>query len=254
MSRATAIDLSQSLAHFADGEGAQFFDGEPPIAGVPRYAATAERAPDIQEASLDFVIAGPEWWASDNPVTLLRTWRHALKYGGRLVVLVDTQDTNLAVAQRLVALECGVACEAPQALQGSVSLLSGRRSVEDGLRRGFSLIANEIGRADRPASWRGEFYFDLGTVLLQAGEGRRSAECFRITLESDENNLEARIGLAMALSLSSDLEESQSLLRDVLATDPDNSLAAVWLQRCRERAAETQSNPAILTPAARRTR
>lgn len=241
------LSFAEALKPFvAEGSGVQYFTIRPaPFAGVP----VQKRTIDGPQASLDFVVAGPEWWLAENPIEIVHEWRRCLKDGGRLAALLETTTTPLVAVMRLLANECGLDMAKPLPVEGDVFLLSGRRSIGRSIGRHFAGIRAEIGRDDRPENWRSELWFDLAAVLLQAGEGRKAAEFFSLVIAEDCECLEARVGLALALALIADWDEAAAILQEVLKTDPEHGLAAEWLRRCRAQAGIESNDKTVLTPA-----
>lgn len=233
--------VTQSLAPYCQGEGVQYFPTSKAFfPGVPVQEGSAI---DVPDASLDFVVAGPEWIQGDIPTSLVQEWRRVLGEGGRLALLVEGGAIPADVLARYVGMEGGFAMDNPVPLEEGVTLLVGHRSFRHCLLRVTESLGREIGREDKPEGWESELSFSLGSLLLNAGDGANAAIFFNAALAEEPQSIEAMIGLGLSLGLQANWRGAESVLLEVLALEPDNEIAAEWLERFRNSLLRPQHAP-----------
>ena len=204
--------------------------------------------------SLDYLVADSSWLSDPQLVGTLREWRRVLKPGGTAALLLAESVLAPTAIERLLTLEAGLLIKERKQNADGTTLLVATRDFERSLRRHFSIILDEIASEGRPENWKAELRFDLGSLLLQAGEASLAVECYRSVLRDDPTVLDARVGLALALTLQSDWTEAKEILEQVLEVDPEHGLAAEWLRRVHAKGQAPSEDPNILAPAARRQR
>jgi hypothetical protein len=221
------------------------------LPGVPSQVRAA--MPEVADASLDFVVAGPDWWRLPEAIEWAREWRRCLRQDGQVAIVVEGEPNAVQALGRLLGWEAGLDVEPARRLEAGAWLVRGRRQTRTTLRRLLTSAGHEVVRPDRPPALGGELCFDLACLLLQAGEGRPAAELFGQLVARTEGNLEARVGFALALAAQAEWDEARKILEQVLRTDPKHGLAAEWLRRCRERSGG-EGDGSVLVPQASRSR
>ena len=248
MSQATTTREQGQQLNLGDlqiqGDGAAF--AVTPIPGAIRQAEDGRI--ERSDASLDYVLAEAQWSKAPNSLAIVREWRRVLREGGRCIVLVDTRSLDAQLAASMIATEVGASIDSVDQLSDACARIEATRSYAKSLRRCFGFVGREIESGRELEGWRSEFSFDLGSCLLQVGEGRLALDCFRRALRDDEDNLEARVGCALALMLEADYDEATAMLGEVLSVDPDHGLAAEWLARCHVGKRADDDDPTVLQP------
>lgn len=229
MSTATPT-FAEVLEPYVRGKGVQFFTTSPvPFTDIP--VQTTSIVENCADASLDFVIAGPEWLLGDIPFTLISEWRRVLNEGGKIAVIVEACGMPVQLLARLLAREAGLAVDNPIPIGETHFLLTGIRSFNTAMLMATENLGRELSRAAKPAGWEEEFNFGIGSLLLNAGDGQNAATFYNLVLTENTQNLDAKIGLALALGVQGNWQGAEGALNEVLGVDPENTMAKEWLVR-----------------------
>ena len=105
---------AEALRSAVRGRGVQCFGGAAVFPGVA--VQTRSTMPEVADASLDFVVAGPDWWNLPDALEWPREWRRCLRQDGQVQIVVEGEPNAVAALVRLLAWEAGLDLESPRRL------------------------------------------------------------------------------------------------------------------------------------------
>ena len=150
---------------------------------------TTSNVENCADASLDFVIAGPEWLQGEIPFTLIAEWRRVLNEGGKLAVIVEAAGMPVQLLARFIAREAGLAIDALRFAIGDTHfLITGTRSFNMTMLLATENLGRELSRAAKPVGWEEEFNFGVASLLLNAGDGLNAATFYNLVLTENATN------------------------------------------------------------------
>lgn len=196
----------------------------------------------IESDSIDSIVAV---WSVEHALDLfgaVTEWRRVLKDNGKLAVVIrdGTNPSSWGHAPHSFTADTW------QTLLRQVGGFAVTRVAEIADGGGWLIVAehktvlelrNILGvqgatladAALRNQENRAELCFQLGTILLRAGESTASIACFHSMLVVDPNNSECLFGLGMCHALQKRWAEAEDWLQRAVDVDPDNPEARRWL-------------------------
>ncbi|MCC6672113.1 MAG: tetratricopeptide repeat protein [Planctomycetes bacterium] len=214
-----------------------------------------ESLPSCDEASVDAIVSAFGFGHSADPIRCLREWRRVLRDGGQVALLLpDAQEpagqgnryTPVFVSQ-LFALAGGYqVAECREVVPNRSWLIRAVRGTVPEVRMPLGSVGG--GAADaatRSPEARAELYFQIGTMLLRAGDPTLAEACFRAVLGLEPDNAEACFGLGMAHAARQEWGLALTELQRALALDPRIVEVQRWIGLARQNlAANPTPNPA----------
>jgi Tfp pilus assembly protein PilF len=97
---------------------------------------------------------------------------------------------------------------------------------------------------------RSEFYFQIGTVFLQADDPTQAEACFKSMLAMEPDNTQGLFGLGMSYGTQGRWTEAQVELQRVVDREPNNEDARRWMMLSVER---SSGNPGTAKAPPRKT-
>ncbi len=226
--------ILEALQPHMTGTGIQCFPGIPaPFPGVQNQDSPS--LPEVEDSSLDYVVAGGDFLGDGNATTRLLEWRRTLKEGGTLSVLLPSGSAFHDLVVRYFVQTAGIRLESKTDLPGGFQVLVGHRSFFQSWRRGISEVGREVGRVSKPDGWKQEVAFGIGTLLLETAEGEGACQFFEAVLKHDPTSVDAWIGLGIANVVAGRIDVAQQHFATVLAAEPENQLAQEWIERLKAR-------------------
>ena len=227
--------ILETLRPYISGTGVQCFPGIPaPYEGVLNQDTPS--LANIEDASLDYVVAGGDFLGDGNATTRLLEWRRVLKEGGTLAILLPSGSAHHDLVVRYLVQTAGIRLETKTDLPGGFQVLVGHRSFFQAWRRGIAEVGREVGRVEKPDGWKQEVAFGIGTLLLETAEGDGACQFFEAVLRHDPTSVDAWIGLGIANVVAGRTDVARQHFATVLAAEPDNALAQEWTERLKAKA------------------
>jgi tetratricopeptide (TPR) repeat protein len=132
-----------------------------------------------------------------------------------------------------------------KAVDASHSLFVGIRSTVAEIRMPLSVHGPLFAKAADQPKARGELYFQIATILLQAHDYELASTCYRKLADLEPQSSEALFGLGMCEVCRGEIESGLEFLKAAKALDPQNAEIQKWIDlaglagRAAERAAKT---------------
>lgn len=210
----------------------------------------------LADATIDTVVSIGGLEASTDPIAFLRTLRRGVREGGKLVLVV--QDPSVS------SVEPGQNQYAPQYLSSLIVLVSGFKieTIEEVVTDQTYIIVCErcalsevrqpfgvhgptvVQQVTAGAEARSEYYFQIGTLMLQTGDPELAVQCFEKVLVQEPNNPEAYFGLGMTYGTQSRWAEALEVLQRAAALDPNSEEVRRWIDLARQQMTATTTIPA----------
>jgi hypothetical protein len=225
--------------------------GGQPLSGARRIerGTTPQGHPlqHVTDASADAVVGIGATQRGGDPIESMREWRRVLREGGALALIVaETGDpergghASWGTPQGLVSLLRLVGGFEVQKLEplreaGAWLLVAARSAIAE-IREPFGALGSGIARvAGSDPRARAELYFQIGTVLLQAGDAERGLGCFEALARLEPDSSEAHFGRGMCLARLERWSQALTELQRAAALDPGNAQIARWIELASER-------------------
>ncbi|MEM7205243.1 MAG: tetratricopeptide repeat protein [Planctomycetota bacterium] len=186
----------------------------------------------IADGSVDAIVALGIPSRVANWVEEIAHWRRALRPGGAVALVA----TDHATAQGIIALLNqlgGFEVGAVRAIRESSSacLCVASRSQVAEIRNPLGSLGGRVAAlASGDNEARSELYFQLGTILLQAGDPQLARQCFDSMLRIEGSNGDALFGLGMCAASAGQWAEAKERLEQAKSVDPQNQEITRWLQ------------------------
>lgn len=180
---------------------------------------------------------------SNDAIATLRQFRRAVREGGKVVLVVSrtagkggANHFSPPFVASLITHVGGFQVDSiDEVTPEETFIVVCVRSVVAEIRQPFGVHGPSMTeQINRNAAARSEYYFQIGTLMLQTGDPDFAIACFENVLADEPNNAEALFGLGMTLGTQSRWEEAQHALQRSHEIDPSNGEVERWIQLARE--------------------
>ncbi len=254
----TAKDWSREIAAitpFVAGHTVAIQGGCPqPIPGATKIIDGAPvNLAGLGEGTVDSIVGVAILSHQNDLIAAISGWRRALKEGGNLALVVEQvrhlpQDLTI-----LINLVGGFEVKKVDSIiDGETWLLVAQRSQVAEVRMPMGVQgANFAAAANQNQAARGELYFQLGTILVQAGDAALAEVCFKNLLALEPENSEACFGLGMCYGSLGRWSDALTELLRAQSLQPDSPEVQRWIELARN---QIRQSAATMTPQAPATR
>lgn len=200
---------------------------------------TAAGLASLGDDSVDTILTIGGVEHSNDAIAAFRQFRRIVREGGKLVLVVSKTPgqggANHFSPQFVASLITHVGGFRVKSIDEVMSeetfLVVCERSVVEEIRQPFGVHGPSMtARINQNAAARSEYYFQIGTLMLQTGDTDFAVACFEKVLTDEPNNAEALFGLGMTLGTQSRWEKAQDVLQRSRDLDPSNREVERWLQ------------------------
>lgn len=248
-----------AVAPYLTGASASIIGSTPvQIPGVSQSVeANVVGMSSLPEQAYDCIVSVAGINTLGDIVSGIRACRRGLKTGGRLVLVMPdvteqgTSTGNSYSAQCMVNLILLVGgfqvTTVEEVVTGESYIIVAERSVIAEVRAPFGVHGPQITKqvlADE--SIRAEYYFQVGTMMLQTGDAGLAVPCFENVLRIEPGNAEACFGLGMTYGTQGRWADAIQQFERSLQISPDNSEVQRWLTLAQQQiqAGQTAAAPA----------
>lgn len=187
-------------------------------------------------------------------ITTLRSYRRILREGGNLVLVARVPSPSAAGPENRVSPEYltglltligGLAVtKVEEAEPGDTVLVVAERSIVAEIRQPLGVHGPGIvQRVNTLPEARSEYYFQIGTLLLQTGDPEQASAFFEKVLTFEADNPEAYFGLGMTYGTQGRWADALQALNRSASLDPNNAEVQRWIQLARENTQSATAAP-----------
>ncbi|MCA8958279.1 MAG: tetratricopeptide repeat protein [Planctomycetes bacterium] len=222
------------------------------VPGVERSVAGSALA-TLHDASVDTLVSIGGLDVASDPIAALRGFARIIREGGKVVLIATDRATPAAspgqgtftvqgLASLLASAGGFVLTKIDAVVPGETILVVAERSAVAAVRQPLGVHGPSIVQhVAASAAARTEYYFQIGTLMLQTGDPGLAAECFGKVLQQEPNSAEAHFGLGMTYATQSRWAEAMQELGTAAALDPSNAEVKRWLALARESLSSTRT-------------
>lgn len=226
-----------------------------PIAGTiqvdPARSGGEHDLSGLAGASIDAIVCQRLSWPLRDPIRAIEDWKRVMRPGGPLALVVEGEQAPDPMVDMLHRVG-GFELQSVQPLEdGSGFCVVAERSIVAELRGPLATIAPGLAQCvNDNESVRAEMYFQLGSMLLQAGDAELSGSCFDAMLQLEPQSSHARFGLGMCHATVGRWDDALSELQRAIALEPGDTEVERWIELARERSSMTDAaEPPAAEPA-----
>lgn len=202
-----------------------------------------------EDGSVDVIVGEGALERCADPVAALREWRRVLREGGTLA-LRDGPQWSAACFVGVAHLVGGFEVEdvEPVEPEGRWTLVARRRAVAE-VRAPLAILGPMCAAAARrDDAAAAELRFQVGSILLQAGDPSLALACFEKLPEDQQRTAEVSFATGMCKTLLSRFDAALADLQRAASLDPRNEQIPLWIEQCRDPAPRTDAPEATVTP------
>lgn len=195
-------------------------------------AEPVARLETIEDASVDVIVGIGVAVRAGEAVAAVREWRRVVRLGGKLALALPVGADDPQGFLALVRIVGGFDVRALETLPGGEArILIAERSAVAEVRETLGNLGPGLARAaqsDERA--RHELWFQIGTILLQAGDPERARSCFAELARVEPGSADAMFGVGMCEAGLGRWSQALTELRRAAAIDPNNRQIANWIE------------------------
>lgn len=155
-----------------------------------------------------------------------------LREQARLVLVAQTSAYSPQYLSNLIVLVSGFEISTiEEVVLGETFIVVCVGSAVTEVRQPFGVHGpGVVARVNESQEARSEFYFQIGTLILQTGDAELAIHSFRSVLVIEPNNAEAYFGLGMTYGTQNRWTEAITELQRSKALDPTSAEVERWIQ------------------------